>query len=199
MMRSYKVIGYSILLLVALLTSGYLYLVYTNSIESTKSSAEDIQLSLDRSINWVLQNQDEIVQIHNPALWWFLNESALLTKNIELAKLVKQYRTTVIAPTSMWQGYFKENSSIAYIPNMFDGLAKYQQFRDCKLFCVTVILNHQFFSGSSFKTEAFFFLSNKLESKSSFFSPSAPIISNSYNLNQTATSDKNRGKLTILS
>lgn len=127
-MRASKVAAIITIPLTILLTTSYLYLVYKNNLEIPEPSTEEIRYSLNKSINWVIQNQDELILIDNPALWWFINESATLTNNFKLASLVNKYRNTVLDKHSIWKGFFIKDTSFVYIIGSLDFLVDYQKF-----------------------------------------------------------------------
>ena len=95
-MKAIKIcsLGAAIAILV-FVVSGYFYLVYKNNLDTPEPTAQEIQQALDRSISWLLNNRDEVIQQNNPVLWWFLDESALLTDNGALASLALEYRRTI--------------------------------------------------------------------------------------------------------
>jgi len=126
-----------ILTLIILIGSAYTYLVYKNNIDVPPPSKQDIQLALDKSINWVLDNQDELIKINNPVLWWFLDQSAYLINNRELSNLVRKYRNTVLEKHSVWNGYWVKKPSFSYLPGSLDHMANYLKFFVYGLTCDT--------------------------------------------------------------
>ncbi|VAW50092.1 hypothetical protein MNBD_GAMMA06-54, partial [hydrothermal vent metagenome] len=115
--------------------NSYFYLVYKNNVDTPPPSKQSIQQALDKSINWVLKNQDELIKINNPVLWWFLDESASLTNNYKLSKLIWKYRNTVLDKNSIWTGYWVKKPPFTYIPGSLDHMEKYQKFFTYGLTC----------------------------------------------------------------
>lgn len=134
-MKALRVTALSILLCIILLSTGYFYLVYKNNIDAQQPSKQEIQQALDKSINWVLQNQNDLIKINNPVLWWFLDESANLTNNHELSTLVSKYRNTILDKNSVWTGYWVKKPPFTYITGSLDNIEKYQKFFVYSLTC----------------------------------------------------------------
>lgn len=128
MMKAIRIVAIVILPLILLFSAGYFYLVYKNNIDTPPPSKLEIQQALDKSINWVLQNQNELIKINNPVLWWFLDESANLTNNYKLATLVRKYRDTILNRNSVWTGYWVKRPPFSYISGSLDNIEKYQKF-----------------------------------------------------------------------
>lgn len=127
-MKALRIITIGILPLVLLFITGYFYLVYKNNIDIPPPSKQEIQQALDKSINWVLQNKNELIKINNPVLWWFLDESAYLIKNYKLSSLVSKYRNTTLNKNSVWTGYWVKKPPFTYLPGNLDHMEKYQKF-----------------------------------------------------------------------
>ncbi len=108
--------------------SGYFYLVYQNNIDTASADRLEVEQALHKSIDWVLTNQDSLIEINNPVLWWFLDESARLTGNGKLENLVSRYRREKLGKNSVWTGYWVRNPPFTYIPGMLDSMEKYQKF-----------------------------------------------------------------------
>jgi len=134
-MRAIKIASISVLIFLLISTGIYCYLIYKNNIDIPAPPKQTRQQALNKSINWVLKNQNELVNINNPVLWWFLDESASLTNNTELAALVRKYRRTVLDKKSIWTGYFVIKPPFTYEPGILDRLEKYQKFFAYGLTC----------------------------------------------------------------
>lgn len=134
-MKAFRIIFFSSLPLLILLTSYYFYLVYKNNIDVPPASKQEIQQALDKSINWVLKNQNELIKTKNSALWWFLDESAKLTSNSELINLTNKYKFTVLNKKSVWSGYFTKTPPFTYFPGSLGTMKQYQKFLIYGLTC----------------------------------------------------------------
>ncbi len=137
MMKALRIIAVSILALTLLFSVSYFYLVYKNNINTPRPSKQEIQQALDKSTNWVLKNQDEVLKINNPVIWWFITKSAALTDNYELSRLARKYGSSMVNKNSPWAGYWKKKSSFAYITGSLDYLEEYQRFFIYALSCDT--------------------------------------------------------------
>ncbi len=127
-MKAVKILSVGTLILLLLVASLYFYFVYKNNLDIKEPTSVEIETALDGSINWILDNQDELLNVNNPALWWFLYESANLTNNRELAQLVSKYRNTTLDKNTVWAGYFKRTPPILYVTGMLNHIEKYQKF-----------------------------------------------------------------------
>jgi len=136
-MKALRILAIGILPLILLFCAGYFYLVYKNNIDTPPPSKLEIRQALDKSINWVLKNQDELIKINNPVLWWFLDESANLTNNYKLSNLVSKYRNTTLDRNSVWTGYWVKKPPFSYVAGSLDYMEKYQKFFVYGLTCDT--------------------------------------------------------------
>lgn len=118
-----------------LFSATYFNLLQKNNNSVPAPSKQEIQSALNDSINWVLEHQDELINIDNPILWWFLDESAILTKNNQLANLTAKYKNTVLDRNSVWAGYWVKKPSFYYAPGSLDYMANYQKFFAFGLSC----------------------------------------------------------------
>lgn len=142
-MRIQTILAIGILPVAIIFSAAYFNLVRKNNIEAPSPSKQEIQLALNKSIEWVLTNQNELVKINNPALWWFLDESAILNSNSDLANLVSKYRNTILEKNSLWNGYWRNVKSFIYIPGSLDHMEKYQKFFAYALTCNTELGDEQ--------------------------------------------------------
>lgn len=130
-----NVIYAGIILLTSILTGSYFYLVYQNNIDVDNPSLDEIDTSLEKSLDWVFSNRALLLRTNNPALWSFLHESAQLLDNRKLADLVNRYRYTSIEIDSPWGGYFGKTPALIYTPGSLDPMEDYQKFLVYGLTC----------------------------------------------------------------
>lgn len=134
-MKVFKVVLIAIIPIFLILIAGYIYLLYNNNLDAPEPDKQEIKRALDKSTNWVLQNQDTLIKDNNPVLWWFLDKSASLTDNENLAALVDRYRYTVLNRNSVWSGYWVKKQNFTYITGSLDYMEKYQKFFAYGLTC----------------------------------------------------------------
>ena len=134
-MKTFKIASVFILTLFIILTSSYIYLVYKNNIDTNEPTAEELSFALNQSVSWILKNQEHLLKDNNPALWYFLDSSALITGNVELAQLVMKYRKTVLDERSVWAGYFMKQPPYRYISGQLSFMEDYQKFLVYGLTC----------------------------------------------------------------
>ncbi len=90
-----------------LATWGILF--HNNNRTIAPPSQNELKTSLENSIQWLLANRTNILLQKNPILWWMLSESAHITGDQRLTKLVDSYLADM--PTfSPWQYFFNPNS-----------------------------------------------------------------------------------------
>lgn len=77
---------------VALVTAGYLTLVYMNNRDTDWPAPSRIQTAFDASMRWVAAHEATILKFDNPALWWMIQRSAGLTGHPALQSAFAQYR-----------------------------------------------------------------------------------------------------------
>lgn len=136
-MKVLRITAISFLALILFFSAGYFYLVYKNNIDTPPPSRQEILPTLDRSINWILHNQEKIIKLNNPILWWFLDESASLTSNKELSRLVKRYRNSVLNHNPVWTGYWVKKPPFVYITGSLAKIEDYQKLFIYGLTCDT--------------------------------------------------------------
>ena len=127
-MKTFRIITTASLSLLLTFSIGYFYLVYKNNTDAPPPTKQEIHQALDKSINWILKNQDELIKINNPVLWWFLDESAFITNNNKLSSLVRKYKNTTLNKGSVWSGYWVKNPPFTYIMGSLDHMEEYQKF-----------------------------------------------------------------------
>lgn len=87
-----KKLLYSVLLLIAIPLLAYVMGVYQNNRDLPRPSAELMQQRLERSTQWLLNNETEILQQANPMLWWMLYETEKLSHDSRISGLLARYQ-----------------------------------------------------------------------------------------------------------
>jgi len=87
-----KKIIYSILLLIGAALLAYLVGVYLNNRDLPRPDTEIMQQRLERSIQWLVNNETDLLQQANPMLWWMLQEAEKITYDKRINELLNKYK-----------------------------------------------------------------------------------------------------------
>ena len=70
--------------------------------------------SLEQSVQWLVNNEEKILDNNNPMLWWMLKRSAEITKDYRIIKLYRAYKTRYIDSNlaNIWRPLFIPYTSI---------------------------------------------------------------------------------------
>jgi len=126
------------------LVVGFLLLVacvllYQNNRSVALPDKADITSAYNKSVAWVIKNQADLLQDSNTVLWKFLYESALITKDPALKKLVQRYIDEQIHPRSPWRYYFDPYAAITIDPATMEHFPDYNLFMLYGLSCSPVL------------------------------------------------------------
>ncbi len=114
------------------------YSLYQNNRDTVMPAAGELQVSLDRAIDWLYDHQHDIMQQHNPALWWMLKEASEINDSEKLKAFYQQYKTGVLdrQPKNIWTPYFTRGYK-PYVPDILQlgRLRPYQLFFIYALSC----------------------------------------------------------------
>lgn len=86
-----KKMGLFILAAAFLIVAAYLVGVLHNNRDLAYPSQQKIQKQLEQSVQWLVNNESEILSQNNPMLWWMLYESQQISKDKRLAELLEKY------------------------------------------------------------------------------------------------------------
>ena len=114
---------------VGLSTGVYGYMYSQNNKAADYPDKQAMTDSLNRSIDWIFNNQERLLNDNNPILWWFLEESAVMTENQRLYDLVQVYKKTPLPRNSVWHAYFDRNmaSTYSYVTGTLDAIPDYNK------------------------------------------------------------------------
>jgi len=84
----------------------YGVLVWQNNRSDSPPTQQEITASWERSILWLTENRQHVIQDRNPILWWMIGESAKLTDDSRLKSLLSEFRATM-DPADPWQAFFE--------------------------------------------------------------------------------------------
>ena len=94
------------------LTYAALYLKNNRALEFIDKHA--VSESLEQSIQWLVNNEEKILDDNNGMLWWMLKRSAEITRDYRILKLYKAYKAKYIDgnPNNVWRALFIPYSNI---------------------------------------------------------------------------------------
>jgi hypothetical protein len=87
-----KKILYGVLLLMALPLCLYLLGYYQNNRQQPYPTQSQVISQLESSLNWLVNNETELLNQANPMLWWMLYEAHALTGDPRLQQLLDKYQ-----------------------------------------------------------------------------------------------------------
>lgn len=87
-----KKILYGGLLLVALPLCLYLLGYYQNNRQQPYPAQSQVVSQLESSLNWLANNEAQLLNQANPMLWWMLYEAHMLTRDQRLQQLLDKYQ-----------------------------------------------------------------------------------------------------------
>lgn len=102
----------AIIIVVLAIIYGLLYQKNNREIESV--DALTVSESLERSIQWLTDNEEKILNDNNAMLWWMLKRSAEITKDYRILKLYKAYKAKYLDQNaySLWRPLFIPYSNV---------------------------------------------------------------------------------------
>jgi len=74
-----------------ILLVAYLYGVYQNNREVAYPQKFQLEEHLEKSIDWLVNNEAEILSQKNPMLWWMLYEAQVVSADERIAGLIEKY------------------------------------------------------------------------------------------------------------
>ena len=87
----FRKLVYLILFVIALPVAAYFIAIYQNNREIDLPAKDQMSQQLERSIQWLINNEAAILQQGNPMLWWMLYESEKRSGDARLATLLDKY------------------------------------------------------------------------------------------------------------
>jgi len=85
-----KIIGL-IAILASLILFSYLYGVYKNNRDIAFPHEKQMQQQLEKSVQWLVNNESQILSDVNPMLWWMLIETYKISHDERISKLLEKY------------------------------------------------------------------------------------------------------------
>lgn len=95
------------LFLFFLLLGVYLYGVYQNNRDASYPDRAQLQQQFEKSVQWLLDNEEKILSENNAMLWWMLYETERLSQDERIGALLKKYQQRYISiKYSVWGPLF---------------------------------------------------------------------------------------------
>lgn len=115
--RPSRIARWFISLIAALFALVVLYTtfqIWRNNRSVDVPSAQSISRSLEKSIDWLVQNRETILGQNSAMLWWFVKESAGITRDERLNAILAEYMRRHIDPypENAWRYLFDGQSKI---------------------------------------------------------------------------------------
>jgi len=114
----------------------YANLVWDNNRQVEPLSRAEINRSLASSIEWLEENEEEILNENNPMLWWMIGQSATLTKDRRLQVLFSKYESRYLnrRQNNLWLPLFVDN---VWVPVRYEDIALYPYYNKYFIYAMT--------------------------------------------------------------
>ena len=114
----------------------YANLVWDNNRQVEPLSRAEINRSLASGIEWLEENEEEILNENNPVLWWMIGQSATLTKDRRLQVLFSKYESRYLKrrQNNLWLPLFVDN---VWVPVRYEDLASYPYYNKHFIYAMT--------------------------------------------------------------
>jgi len=89
-----KKLLYLVMLIILIPLIAYITGVYQNNRNLPRPATELVQQRLERSVQWLLNNETALLQQANPMLWWMLYEADALSHDDRISELLARYKQT---------------------------------------------------------------------------------------------------------
>ncbi len=120
----------------------YLFGVYQNNRIVSYPEKARMQLQLEKSIQWLVNNESEILLQTNPVLWWMLYETQKISQDERIAELLKKYlQKNRGINKSVWGALFDGQKRQGLGAFSVEGLPYYNQHFIYALNCAADIAN----------------------------------------------------------
>lgn len=98
------------LLTAAIVVAGY----WANNRPESFPSKAEIRHSRDKAAAWLIAHQSEILSDANPALWWMVRDSGIVSGNVHLKELYGKYYARHLRSdaTNIWHHFFDSRSAV---------------------------------------------------------------------------------------
>lgn len=88
----------------------YVVQLYQNNKTAVMPSQQQLEVALDRSISWAIDNKETLLKKNNVFLWMFLYEASLVAEDERLTQLVAEYQTRNKEKMSVWRLYYEPSA-----------------------------------------------------------------------------------------
>ena len=112
------------------------YMLWNNNRTTGNPDPRLFESSLDRAVNWMLVNRDQVIQEQNHFLWWMIKQSADLSQDRILIDIFSEYRQKAFGnPAFIWRSLFEPDNRESVPWSNIVHLPDYQQFYIYALTC----------------------------------------------------------------
>jgi len=129
-------LSYIFLVLVVLSLAFYACLVWNNNRQVEPPSTAEIERALTASIDWLEQNEEDILNQNIPVLWWMIRQSAILTEDPRLKTLFAKYESRYLhrRQGNLWRPLFLDN---VWVPVRYADLSRYPYYNKHFIYAMT--------------------------------------------------------------
>jgi hypothetical protein len=107
-----------------------IYQLWQNNRIVDAPSRSSISASLEKGIGWLVTNRKTILGQSNPMLWWFVKESADITRDERLEALFSEYKKRYLDPypKNVWWLIFDNKSEVPIPISQLKGFPDYNLY-----------------------------------------------------------------------
>ena len=126
----------SAFVVILLLCLGYAYLVWQNNRAVAAPRQAELRATFDRSIDWLENNEDTIMTIHNEVLWWMLQQAAQHSADSRLQRLFGKYEEKQLkkAYGNVWRPLFYPGT---WTPVRFENIASLPDYNQHFIYAIS--------------------------------------------------------------
>lgn len=120
----------------------YGFMVWNNNRDVGYPDKRELRNSYEKSIDWLIANQADILHDRNSMLWWMIRESYAISKDLRVKRLLDEYDKTryeLGENKSIWAYLFDKNCTAPIAGEDVDSLPDYNQLFVYGLTCSEVI------------------------------------------------------------
>jgi hypothetical protein len=117
-------------------TGFYVYLLWENNRQIEPPTLSEIQGSLNDSIKWLVQHEEDILDDNNSMLWWMLQQSAAITGAPRLQKLFDKYEARYLKNSqgNLWRPLFVDNT---WVPVRYEDISSMPYYNKHFIYAMT--------------------------------------------------------------
>ena len=110
-----RILTRSIVIIILLITLTYAWLAWKNNQTLTGPEPAQLQTTLDKSIQWLLQNRERILKQRNAILWHMVQQAGEITGDARLQQLFSEYDQRYLGrqQKNVWRPLFYPGTWVA--------------------------------------------------------------------------------------